>query len=103
MAESGSELGTSHQLWMTNEVNKLLWPSTNGVGVIDEAAWKQTVDIALHTKNETGATIITKEPPATAYTNEYVEKALAELEEDGVDTKGADFEPITVELKEGGK
>lgn len=103
VAESGSELGTSHQLWMTNEVNKLLWPSTNGVGIIDEAAWKQTVDIALHTKNETGATIITKEPPATAYTNEYVEKALAELEEDGVDTKGADFEPITVELKEGGK
>lgn len=103
VAESGSELGTSHQLWMTNEVNKLLWPSTNGVGIIDEAAWKQTVDIALNTKNETGATIITKQPPATAYTNEYVEKALAELEADGVDTMGADFEPITVELEEGGK
>lgn len=103
VAESGSELGTSHQLWMTNEVNKLLWPSTNGVGMIDEAAWKQTVDIALTTKNETGKTIISKEPPATAYTNEYVEKALAELEADGVDTMGADFEPITVKLEEGGK
>ncbi|HWJ07891.1 MAG TPA: ABC transporter substrate-binding protein [Nocardioides sp.] len=103
VAESGSELGTSHQLWMTNEVNKLLWPSSNGVGMIDEAAWKQTVDIALHTKNETGATIISKAPPETAYTNEYVEKALAELEADGVDTMGADFQPITVELKEGGK
>ncbi len=103
VAKSGSELGTSHQLWMTNEVNKLIWPSTNGIGVIDEAAWKQTVDIALNTKNETGATIITKEPPATAYSNEYVEKALAELEKDGVDIKGADFTPITVELKEGGK
>ncbi|KRB76308.1 ABC transporter substrate-binding protein [Nocardioides sp. Root190] len=103
VAESGSELGTSHQLWMTNEVNKLLWPSTNGVGLIDEAAWKQTVDIALNTKNETGASIISKEPPATAYSNEYVEKALAELEADGVDTLGKDYEPITVELKEGGK
>ncbi|WP_257956721.1 hypothetical protein [Nocardioides sp. B-3] len=23
---------------MTNEINKLIWPSTNGIGVIDEAA-----------------------------------------------------------------
>lgn len=103
VAESGSELGQSHQLWMANEVNKLIWPSTNGVGMIDEAAWAQTVDIALNTENETGATIITKEPPASAYTNEYVEQALAELEEEDVDTLGSDFEPIEVTLKEGGR
>ncbi len=103
VAASGSELGQSHQLWMANEVNKLIWPSTNGVGIIDEAAWAQTVDIALNTQNETGATIITKAPPESAYTNEYVEEALAELEEDGVDTFGADYEPIEVELKEGGR
>lgn len=99
---AGSTLGQSHQLWMTNETNKLLWPSTNGVGKIDEAAWEQTVEIALGTKNETGATIITEEPPASAYTNEYVEKALAELEEEGVDTKGTDYEPIEVTLAAGG-
>ncbi|MFZ3454639.1 ABC transporter substrate-binding protein [Arthrobacter sp. 7Tela_A1] len=99
---AGSTLGTSHQLWMTNETSKLIWPSTNGVGLIDEAAWEQTVEIALGTKNETGATIISEEPPATAWTNEYVEKALAELEEEGVDTKGADFAPIEVELQPGG-
>jgi NitT/TauT family transport system substrate-binding protein len=103
VAASGSELGQSHQLWMANEVNKLIWPSTNGVGYIDEEAWAQTVDIALNTKNETGATIISKEPPSTAYTNEYVEQALAELEEEGVDTIGADYEPIDVTLEEGGK
>lgn len=103
VAESGSELGQSHQLWMTNEVNKLIWPSTNGVGIIDEAAWDQTVEIALNTENETGATIISKEPPESAYTNEYVEQALAELEEEDVDTFGADFEPIDVTLEEGGK
>lgn len=99
---AGSTLGTSHQLWMTNETSRLIWPSTNGVGLIDEAAWEQTVEIALGTKNETGATIISEEPPATAYTNEYVEKALAELEEEGVDTKGSDFSPIEVELQPGG-
>jgi NitT/TauT family transport system substrate-binding protein len=99
---AGSTLGTSHQLWMTNEVNKLIWPSTNGVGMIDEAAWDQTVDIAKTTENETGATIISEDPPETAYSNEYVEKALAELADEGVDTSGADYEPIEVTLQEGG-
>ncbi|MCU1419548.1 ABC transporter substrate-binding protein [Mycetocola sp.] len=99
---SGSTLGESHQLWMTNEVNKLIWPSTNGVGLIDEDAWVRTVAIALGTQNETGATIITTEPPETAYSNEYVQKALDELKEDGVDTSGDDFEPIEVALNEGG-
>ena len=99
---AGSTLGTSHQLWMTNEVNKLIWPSTSGVGMIDEAAWQQTVDIAKETENETGATIISADPPATAYSNEYVEKALAELAEEGVDTSGADYAPIDVTLEAGG-
>jgi NitT/TauT family transport system substrate-binding protein len=98
----GSTLGTSHQLWMANEVNKLIWPSTNGVGVIDEGAWTQTVDIALETQNETGTTIITTDPPETAYSNEYVEQAIAELEEEGVDVMGTDFAPLTVTLEEGG-
>ena len=100
---AGSALGQSHQLWMTNEVNKLIWPSTNGIGLVDEAAWQNTADIALNTKNETGATIITTEPPETAYTNEYVQKALDELEADGVDVKGEGIEPLTVTLKEGGQ
>jgi len=99
---AGSQLGQSHQLWMTNEVNKLIWPSTGGIGMIDEAAWKQTVDIAMGTKNETGATIISKAPPETAYSNEYVEAALAELKDEGVDVDGSSFTPIDVELKEGG-
>ncbi|PPH10726.1 ABC transporter substrate-binding protein [Rathayibacter sp. AY1C1] len=99
---AGSTLGTSHQLWMTNEVNKLIWPSTSGVGMIDEAAWQQTVDIAKETENETGATIISADPPATAYSNEYVEKALAELADEGVDTSGADYAPIDVTLEAGG-
>ncbi|MBO0898142.1 ABC transporter substrate-binding protein [Arthrobacter sunyaminii] len=102
VTESGSTLGQSHQLWMTNETNKLIFPSTNGVGMIDESAWQKTVDIAMGTQNETGATILTTEPPETAYTNEYVQKALAELEEEGVDTKAADYQPMEVTLAEGG-
>ena len=87
---------------MTNEINKLIWPSTSGIGKIYDAAWKQTVDIALSTKNETGKTIITKEPPTTAKDTTYVAKALEELRAEGVDVDGKGFQPITVELKEGG-
>lgn len=100
---AGSTLGTSHQLWMTNEVNKLIWPNTTGgIGLVDEDAWANTVALALETHNETGATIITKEPPESAYSTEYVEKALAELQEEGVDVVGADWTPIEVTLAEGG-
>ncbi|KGJ72750.1 ABC transporter substrate-binding protein [Cryobacterium roopkundense] len=100
---AGSALPSGHQLWMTNEVSKLIWPSTNGVGLIDEVAWANTVDIALNTQNETGSTIITAEPPTTAYSNEYVQQALDELEADGVDVMGADWTPIDVTLTEGGE
>jgi NitT/TauT family transport system substrate-binding protein len=102
VTEAGSTLGQSHQLWMTNEVCKLIFPSEDGVGLIDEAAWASTVDIAKNTKNETGATIITTDPPETAYTNEYVQQALDELIDEGVDVTLTDWQPIDVELKEGG-
>lgn len=100
---AGSTLGTSHQLWMANEVNKLIWPSTNGIGYIDEGAWDRTVGIAKTTKNETGATILTTDPPADAHTNKYITQALDELKADGEDVIGNDYKPITVTLKEGGK
>ncbi|WP_418277340.1 ABC transporter substrate-binding protein [Isoptericola jiangsuensis] len=99
---AGSTLGASHQLWQANEVNKLIWPSTSGVGTINADQWDQTVRIAMDTRNETGSTIITTEPPETAYTNEYVEEALAELTEDGVDVMGEEFAPVEVTLNEGG-
>jgi NitT/TauT family transport system substrate-binding protein len=98
----GSKLGQSHQLWQTNEVNKLIWPSPQGIGMVDEAAWKQTVDIAMGTKNAEGATVLTEPPEGLAYTNEYAERALAELREAGEDVTGEGFEPIEVKLKAGG-
>ncbi len=101
---AGSTLGTSHQLWMTNEVNRLIWPSTNGgIGMIDTKSWSNTVKIAMSTKNDTGSTIITATPPKTAYSNTYVKKALSALKSEGIDTTGTGFTPLTVALKEGGK
>lgn len=103
VAAAGSTLPAGHQLWMVNEVNKLIWPSTGGIGTVQKSSWDQTVDIALHTKDNTGKTIITKDPPSDAYSNVYVEKALAELKSEGQDVMGTSFKPITVTLKQGGK
>jgi NitT/TauT family transport system substrate-binding protein len=100
--DAGSGWGPSHELWMVNETNKLIWPAPNGIGYIDPDAFAATVAAALSAVNETGASLITAEPPATAYTNEYIEQALAELAEEGVDTTGEGFSPIEVELMEGG-
>jgi len=98
----GSKLGASHQLWQMNEINKLIWPSPNGIGMVDQAAWDQTVKIAESTKNADGDTVLTKAPEGLAYTNDYTTKALAALKADGNDTTGSDFKPITVTLKAGG-
>lgn len=100
---AGSTLGTSHQLWMANEVNKLIWPSTTGgIGLVDPAAWDKTVELAMSTENETGSTIITEAPPESAYTSEYVQQAIDALTEEGVDVVGTDYAPIDVTLAEGG-
>jgi len=98
----GSKLGASHQLWQMNEVNKLVWPSPNGAGMIDEAAWKQTVQIAQSAKNAQGQTVLTKAPEGLAYTNEYVQKALDALKADGTDVTGASYKPLAVTLNPGG-
>lgn len=99
---AGSGWGPSHELWMVNETNKLIWPAENGIGVIDEAAWDRTVEGAISAVNETGASPITEAPPATAWSNDWIMKALEELEADGVDTTGSSFAPIDVTLLEGG-
>ena len=101
----GSTLGASHQLWQMNEVNKLIWPSANGVGYIDQAAWDRTVEISQNTPNLDGATVLTDAPSEGAFTNDVVEAAWALLESHGLDLdiSGESFAPIEVELQPGGE
>ncbi len=102
VVKAGSKLGASHQLWQMNEASKLVWPSPNGIGMVDPAAWNQTVKVAQGTKNADGDTVLTKAPTDGAYTNTYTEQALANLKKMGLDTTGASFKPITVTLQPGG-
>ncbi len=98
----GSKLGKSHQLWQMNEVNKLVWPAAKGIGIIDEAAWAQTVDISLTTKNQVGDTVLKKKPEGLSYTNDYMQKAVDAAKAAGVDVLGSSFTPQTVTLTAGG-
>jgi len=99
----GSTLGASHQLWQMNEVNKLIWPSPEGIGHVDQEAWDRTVEISLNTPNLDGETVLTEEPGDGAFTNELVEEAWAMLEGMDLELFGAEYEPIEVILEEGGE
>jgi NitT/TauT family transport system substrate-binding protein len=92
--DAGSTLGSGHQAWMMNEINPLVWPSANGIGLMDPALWQQTVDVSL------GAGIIKAAPPADAYRTDLAEAALAAIAD--ADTKGASFAKGTVEVTPGG-
>jgi NitT/TauT family transport system substrate-binding protein len=92
--KNGSRLGASHQAWQLNEVNALIWPSPNGIGMLDENAWKQTVDIATTYK------VLAAAPAEGAVRTDLAKRALDSL--GSVDTRGTNFTKGTVQLKEGG-
>jgi NitT/TauT family transport system substrate-binding protein len=92
--DQGSTLGAGHQAWMMNEINPLIWPSPNGIGMMDKALWDQTVAVSVE------AGIIPEAPPADAYRTDLAEKALANITD--ADTKGTDFQKGSVEVTKGG-
>jgi NitT/TauT family transport system substrate-binding protein len=98
---SSFPVGPTHQLWQMNEVNKLIWAGGD-FGLIDSAAWDKTVAGALSAINQDGLELITEEPAESAYSNEYIEKALAELAEEGFEVSGS-YTPIEVTLTAGGQ
>jgi NitT/TauT family transport system substrate-binding protein len=89
----GTTLGKGHQAWMMNEVNPLIWPSPNGIGITDKALWDQTIAVALEGK------FLTKTPAEGAYRNDLAEAALAQITGD---TKGTSFVKGTATVTEGG-
>jgi len=45
--DNGPTLGEGHMRWQLNEINKLIWPSEDGIGVLDLDLWEQTVNVAI--------------------------------------------------------
>ena len=95
--DAGPTLGEGHQRWMVNEINKLIWPNEGGIGVMAEGDYDTTAQIA----QDYG--IVKNDPGDGVYTSEYAEQAIAELEEEGVDVNGSDYEAPEVEVTEGGE
>lgn len=93
----GSALGATHQKWMMNEVNKLIWPSPEGIGTMDQAAWDQTIANAMAGK------VLKAKPTDGAFRTDINSAALDLLTKGGVDTIGTGYQPITVTLTKGGQ
>ena len=91
--DRGSVWGQGHLTWMMNEINSLVWPAPDGIGVLDLDSWAQTVDTAV------GGGVLTAEPGEGAYRLDLTESALDGLE----NATGTDWEQPTVEITPGGE
>jgi len=94
---NGSTLGQSHQEWQLNEILALIFPATNGIGVMNQELWDQTVDVSTSEIPELEG----KEIPAEAYRTDLAEAAIANLGD--MDTSGDGYERRVIELREGGE
>ncbi len=91
-----AKLPKGHQTWQLNEVNALIWPSPNGIGIMDQAAFDRTVKISLDSK------VLKAAPSGKPFRNDLAQKALDALGS-SVDTKGTSWQKAAVTLTEGGK
>jgi NitT/TauT family transport system substrate-binding protein len=88
--DNGPTLGEAHQRWMLNEINALIWPNEGGIGLMDEADYQRTADIAHDLK-------VIKQPAGKdAYRTDLAEAALSEVDED---TKGSDWQKEELEVE----
>ncbi len=94
--DNGPTLGEGHQRWQLNEINALIWPAPQGIGVMEPESWAITKQIALDGK-------VIKQPASDdAYRTDIAEAAVEELRGDDVDVTGDGWQKETVEVTEGG-
>ena len=90
--DNGPTLGKGHQTWMMNEINALVWPAPDGIGVMDKAAYDRTAKIA----QQYG--VISKAPSADAYTTAYAQDAVDEISAAGTDANGTNYTKPAVKV-----
>ncbi|HLD64834.1 MAG TPA: ABC transporter substrate-binding protein [Pseudomonas sp.] len=95
--KNGPTLGRGHMAWQLNEINKLIWPSPAGIGVMDQALWDQTVAVATSQK------VLKAAPDAGAFDADFAKEVVDKLKSEGVDVTGASYTPKTVEITPGGE
>jgi NitT/TauT family transport system substrate-binding protein len=95
--KEGPTLPKGHQAWMMNEINKLIWPSASGVGIMNKADYGRTASIS----KQFG--VIKAAPTAGAYRTDLAAKAVALLKKQGLDVNGKSWKPASVKVTAGGK
>ncbi len=94
--KNGTLLGKGHQTWQMNEINKLIWPSAGGVGVMNAKAFNRTAAISKQFK-------VIEKAPKGAYRTDLAKGALALLRKQKVDVVGKTYKPVVVKVTAGGK
>ncbi len=92
---NGPTLGEGHMRWQLNEINALIWPSPNGIGMLDDELYQQTVDISVEFQ------VLESPPDEGAARTDLAEQALAGLTD--LDTTGEGFQKLDVEVTPGGE
>jgi NitT/TauT family transport system substrate-binding protein len=92
--DNGPTLGEGHMRWMLNEINALIWPSPDGLGIMNDDLYQQTVDIAVEFE------VIPEPPAAAALRKDLAQQAIDNL--GGADTNGESFTKQTIEVTPGG-
>ena len=95
--EQAPILGEGHQRWMINEINNLIWPSPDGVGVLDPGLYQQTVDVSTEFE------ILAAEPDAVATRTDLMQEALQQLRDQGLDVSGNSWVKAVIEPTPGGE
>jgi NitT/TauT family transport system substrate-binding protein len=93
--DNGPTLGEGHMRWQLNEVNDLIWPSPQGIGMMDEAQYQQTVDIS------TEFAVLTTAPDEAALRTDLAQQALDSMTD--TDTIGEGYTKMDVEVTPGGE
>jgi len=94
---NGPTLGRGHQLWQTNEINALIWPVSQGIGVMNRTSFVRTAKIALQYK------VIKKPASNASYRIDLAKAADKLLAKQGVDVNGVKWKKATVPVTAGGK
>src|SRR5438874_1868543 len=94
--KAGPTLPKGHQTWMMNEINKLIWPNTSGIGIMNKADYTRTASIA----KQFG---VIKKPATGAYRTDLAAAAGSGLKKQGLDVFGKKYHPLVVKVTAGGQ
>ena len=95
--QHGPTLGQGHQTWQMNEINALIWPAPQGIGVMDKKAFDLTAQIAHQFK------VIKKPASPAAYRTDLAKAADDIVKKQGQDINGSSWVKATVKVTPGGK